>query len=195
MNQDRLIRRLNIAPPPAWLAFLAAQAAKLTAPTWVQRPWHWQGLHNPWSRAATVFDAWRFLDLCSDGALLAPVKPLIGEDVILFDSFWFGDPWRLMGDRPFDDPIFFPIKPCQGVTVVIALPAPAAHGPQGFAARYFPASAHYSRDPNDPAHRSLMERLPLYNALTAPLWLVSGEDRAGNDFVTGFNPRPVFWSE
>ncbi|GAB4152153.1 MAG: hypothetical protein Tsb0016_24540 [Sphingomonadales bacterium] len=195
MSHYPKIWRLNIELSPQWHSFLSAQAEKLTAPHIVQRPWHWQGLHNPWSRAASLYDAWGFLDLCSDSTLLATVTGLIGADVILFDSFWFGDPWQLMGERPFEEPVFFPIRPCQGVTVTLPLPKPVSNGPQGFAARYFPASAHYIRDPEDPAQKALMERLPLYNAATAPLWLVSGVDRAANDFVTGFNPRPVFWSE
>lgn len=195
MSQEERIQRLDLASPPEWRAFLSAQAKKLRAPHIVQRPWHWQGLHNPWSRAAALYDAWGFLDLCSDSLLLAAVTRLIGADVVLFDSFWYGDPWQLMGDQPFEDPVFFPVSPCRGVTVTLASPKPETNGPQGFAARYFPASAGYIRDPDHAAQKALMERLPLYNATNAPLWLVSGADRAGNDFVTGFNPRPVFWSE
>ena len=39
-----------------------------------------------------------------------------------------------------------------------------------------------------------MEEQPLINYATRPLWLVRGEDRAGNDFVTGFAPPVPRWA-
>ena len=55
--------------------------------------------------------------------------------------------------------------------------------------RYFPSSVRFQRDPGHPKHQRLMERYPWINYARMPLWLVSGEDRAGNDFVTGFHTR------
>ncbi|RME62516.1 MAG: hypothetical protein D6782_12040 [Alphaproteobacteria bacterium] len=181
-------------PPPAWQAFLRDQAARLHAADVTPRPWHWRALHNPWSRAAALFDAWGFLDLCSDAALLQPVRTAIGDDIILFDSFWLPDPWDEGGNG---DALFFPVAPLAGVTLLcdFAAGAAAGPGPTAFGARYFPATARYLRDPAHPAHMALMERLPWVNYAAMPLWLVAGEDRAGNDFVTGFNPRAAFWSE
>jgi hypothetical protein len=60
--------------------------------------------------------------------------------------------------------------------------------------QYFPASSRYIRDPAHPLHQALTERQPLINHATVPLWLVSGEDRADNDFVSGFQPKAAFWS-
>ncbi len=66
--------------------------------------------------------------------------------------------------------------------------------PTVYAARYFPASCRYNRDPTASVHCALTERYPLFNYAQMPLWLVRGEDRAENDFVTGFNVRAGFWS-
>jgi hypothetical protein len=66
--------------------------------------------------------------------------------------------------------------------------------PPVFAARYFPATCRYLRDPTVLLHRTLTERYPLFDYARMPLWLVRGEDRAQNDFVTGFNPRAGYWS-
>ena len=66
--------------------------------------------------------------------------------------------------------------------------------PSAYVVRYFPATSHYSRDPAAPVHRALTKRYPLLNYARMPLWLVHGEDRADNDFVTGFNARAGFWT-
>ena len=75
------------------------------------------------------------------------------------------------------------------------LDCPAADSPSAFAIRYFPASSRYLRDPNAPMHRDLTRRYPLINYARLPLWLVHGEDRADNDFVTGFGTRAGFWTQ
>jgi hypothetical protein len=66
--------------------------------------------------------------------------------------------------------------------------------PTVYAIRYFPASSRYNRDPAAPVHRALTDRYPLLNYARMPLWLVQGQDRAANDFVTGFNVRAGFWT-
>ena len=66
--------------------------------------------------------------------------------------------------------------------------------PSAYAVRYFPASSRYDRDPTARAHRQLTERYPLFNYARFPLWLVHGQDLAGNDFVTGFNVRAGYWT-
>ncbi len=66
--------------------------------------------------------------------------------------------------------------------------------PAVYAIRYFPASSRYNRDPAAPVHRALTDRYPLFNYAQMPLWLVHGQDQAGNDFVTGFNVRAGFWT-
>jgi hypothetical protein len=102
-------------------------------------------------------------------------------------------------------------SPPQGCTVplllepgaVCALEAQVPYRVRGFdasglpgiyAVRYFPATAHYSRDPAATVHRDLTERYPLLNYARLPLWLVRGEDRANNDFVTGLHVRAAYWS-
>jgi hypothetical protein len=66
--------------------------------------------------------------------------------------------------------------------------------PGVYAVRYFPATCRYDRNPAAPVHRTLTERYPLFNYARMPIWLVRGEDRAENDFVTGFNVRAGFWT-
>jgi hypothetical protein len=71
---------------------------------------------------------------------------------------------------------------------------PASGVPSVYAVRYFPASSRYNRDPTARVHRALTERYPLLNYARLPLWLVHGQDRAENDFVTGFNVRAGYWT-
>jgi hypothetical protein len=71
----------------------------------------------------------------------------------------------------------------------------APQAPTVFAVRYFPATSRYLRDPTAGAHRALTERYPLLNHARLPLWLARGQDRAENDFVTGFNVRAGYWTK
>jgi hypothetical protein len=68
------------------------------------------------------------------------------------------------------------------------------NSPAVYAIRYFPASSRYNRDSTAPVHQALTERYPLINYARLPLWLVHGQDQAGNDFVTGFNVRAGYWT-
>lgn len=65
--------------------------------------------------------------------------------------------------------------------------------PIEYVVRYFPATSRYLRDPGTILHRELTERYPLLNYAQMPLWLVQGEDKANNDFVTGFQPKAGRW--
>ncbi|MCY4255686.1 MAG: hypothetical protein OXE51_06155 [Gammaproteobacteria bacterium] len=65
--------------------------------------------------------------------------------------------------------------------------------PFEYVIRYFPATSLYLRDPTAKPHIQLTERLPLLNYAQMPLWLVQGEDKAGNDFATGFQPKAGRW--
>lgn len=55
-----------------------------------------------------------------------------------------------------------------------------------YAIRYMPATTRYVRDPEFPANRMAADHL---NYINRPLWLVRGQDRAGNDFTIGHGPR------
>jgi hypothetical protein len=63
-----------------------------------------------------------------------------------------------------------------------------------YAIRYMPATSRFERDPLAPANWIAMEEQPLINFVTRPLWLVRGDDRAGNDFATGFSPVVPRWA-
>ncbi|MEO0996646.1 MAG: hypothetical protein AAFX58_03915 [Pseudomonadota bacterium] len=66
--------------------------------------------------------------------------------------------------------------------------------PPEYVVRYFPATRRYSRDPAHPRHVALTDRYPWVNYVTMALWQVRGEDRAGNDFATGFRARAGRWT-
>ena len=61
--------------------------------------------------------------------------------------------------------------------------------------RYMPAGARYVRDADFPANRRAAQEAPLINFARRPIWLVRGEDLAGNDFVTGFAATVGQWAE
>lgn len=77
------------------------------------------GVHNPWGRAATIFDSWKLLDVCQSPYLLALASETIGDDIILWDSRFFS----LAGFAPEGSWIresdFSPFANLQGVTVRI----------------------------------------------------------------------------
>jgi hypothetical protein len=55
-----------------------------------------------------------------------------------------------------------------------------------YAIRYMPATTRYVRDPEFPANKMASEHM---NYINRPLWLVRGQDRAGNDYSRGHGPR------
>jgi len=237
------IRMIENLLPAQAVRFLQQQCARLAVPNQVPRPWHYAELHNPWARAAALYDSWGFLALCESPALLDAIATQIGEDIILFDSEWLPARWPppVPEGALESDAHRFPVAPSRGVTALIAFADPpeamihlAAHStpttqadrlphesfklrcasvllvdaqipyrvqscradglPPIFVARFFPSSSRYVRDPTAPVHRALTDRYPLFNYARMPLWLVRGEDRAQNDFVTGFNARAGYWT-
>jgi len=73
------------------------------------------------------------------------------------------------------------------------------HPPQNsgcleYVIRYYSADRLFERDPGHPRQMRLTERFPWVNYARMPHWLVLGEDRAGNDFVTGFHSRTGRWT-
>ncbi|MDJ0749446.1 MAG: hypothetical protein QNJ11_08165 [Woeseiaceae bacterium] len=185
-----------------WSGFLRRQYATILASGAANRPWLFWELHNPWSRVAAMIDSWQVLDICQSGTIVDAVTKVIGDDVVLFDSQALPNP----GLDAFDDvawqhdDTFFPIDEPTGVVVRIPFGIEygrdegAAPVHQELVVRYFSASSLYLRDPQHPKQQRLMELYPWINYTTLPLWLVSGEDRAGNDFVTGFATKPGRWT-
>lgn len=60
-----------------------------------------------------------------------------------------------------------------------------------YAIRYMPATTLYDRSPENPAVRYAAEHSPNMNYPKRPIWLVRGQDRAGNDFEVGKGPQAV----
>jgi len=102
------------------------------------------GLHNPWGKSAHIFDSWALLDICQSATILELIMPLIGADIILWESAFYGygalDPagrWTRHSD-------FSPIEPMQGIVVRIAIDQ------QGLELDYLPGS-HANIDLDDTA--------------------------------------------
>jgi hypothetical protein len=170
------------------------------------------GVHNPWGHAATLVNAWAFLDVCEDPALVEAVARVIGPDVVLWDSelhLEAASYLRFVGDGR--EGRYWPATPLAGA-VALVVPGSASATTIDVAAiagadltaidptsplyvvRYMSAASRFDRDPRASANRIAMEEQPLINFATRPLWLVSGEDRAGNDFTTGFAPAVPRWA-
>ena len=172
------------------------------------------GLHNPWGHGDALVDPWLLLDLCEDPAILDAVEALIGPDIVLWDTELFleaatyqrfveeGREGRYWPAMPLLGAVaLVPAgEPARDVTCVDlaqigqkSLPPLDSHAPL-YVVRYMPATSHFVRDGRALANWVAMEEQPLINYTTRPLWLVRGEDRAGNDFVTGFSPPVPRWA-
>lgn len=178
------------------------------------RPERLSGIHNPWGHAAVLASAWPFLDLCEDPAIVEAVVRLIGPDVVLWDSqLHLEASAYLRFVAAGREGSYWPATPLAGAVVLVAptrpavpavcieLPATAgAHlehlhpSEPLYVIRYMPATSRYERDSNASRNRAAMEAQPLINYMNRPLWLVAGEDQAGNDFVTGFSPAVPRWA-
>lgn len=182
-------------------ATLCAPATAAARALAAQRPWQEQlsGIHNPFGRHAAVNDAWKFLDIAESTAVLDVVDAALGPDIVLWDSELYID-FRAFA---FDEAQYWPVDPLAGLVAAVALdsgtflladitrlaestaPLPL-DGSLQYVLRYMPATSRFNRDPGFPPTRRATEARPLVNYMTRPLWLLRGEDRAGNDFSTGF---------
>lgn len=177
------------------------------------RPERLSDIHNPWGHAATLTNAWAFLDLCESAMVLDHVTGVIGRDVILWDSQLYlsaADYTSFVAQRR--EGRYWPVSPLAGAIALVSfasraglhvvdLGALAATDLAGidqtaplYAIRYMPATSRFIREPRHAANWTAMEEQPLINYTSRPLWLVLGEDRAGNDFVTGFASNAPRWA-
>lgn len=177
------------------------------------------GIHNPWGAAAGLTDPWRFLNVCESAAVLDAVEAVIGPDIVLWDSELYlrGSDYRDFAAAGREGR-YWPVAPLAGAVAWIApddedaaiqvadvhvadindgaqLAARiAASATPLYVMRYLPATSRFVRDPKLPANDIAMREQLLINYTTRPLWLVRGEDRAHNDFVTGFASDPPRWA-
>jgi hypothetical protein len=170
------------------------------------------GIHNPWGHASGLTDAWRFLDLCEEPAILGRVQAAIGPDIVLWDSELHLEAATYQQFvREGREGRYWPVMPLEGAVVLVAPEcaqpvtclslSEVATGLQWldpretlYVIRYMPATSVFLRDGRAPANWIAMEEQPLINYAARPLWLVCGEDRAGNDFVTGFSLQIPRWA-
>lgn len=189
-----------------------AAARELAARRPPLRPERLSGVHNPWGHASVLTDAWCFLDLCEDPEILDRVERLIGPDIVLWDAELHleAEAYRRFAEAGREGR-YWPVLPLAGAVALIAptaaqplsclaLDALAANlppldaGKPLFVIRYMPGASKFVRDGRAAANWIAMEEQPLVNYATRPLWIVRGEDRAHNDFVTGFSPTVPRWA-
>jgi hypothetical protein len=164
------------------------------------------GLHNPWRYGARQHEAWPLLSLCEDANVVAALRGVLGPDIVLWDSELYptARDYRHFVAEGLEGR-YWPATPLVGAVAlfaltgspsasIVAMPdaadAIAAIKPNAalFVARYMPATSLFDRNPQAAANQRCMEERLLFNYANRPLWLVSGQDRAGNDFVRGFAP-------
>lgn len=210
--QDKSIGESGLPLADTLVGRVREAVARLTAQHPAPRRERLSGIHNPWGFAAGLTDPWRFLDLCESAAVVDAVEALIGPDIVLWDSELYlpaRDYRAFVADGR--EGRYWPAQPLAGAVVLIALgaqptmhaldvrkctvvPASVADDAPLYVIRYMPATSKFSRDPQTPANRTAMQEQLLINYTARPLWLVRGEDRAGNDFVTGFASDPPRWA-
>lgn len=209
----------NASADPAEIFARVRAAAARIAQAPPLRPERLSGIHNPWGVAATLTDAWSFLDLCESPVLVDEIARLIGPDVILWDSqlhLSAADYAAFVAAGR--EGRYWPANPLAGAVALVALDrgdasaerpvlrvarlqdlnparlAGIAGATMLYVVRYMPATSRFVRDPDWPANRTAMLEQPLINYTNRPLWLVRGEDRANNDFVTGFATVAPRWA-
>jgi hypothetical protein len=79
------------------------------------------GVHNPWGRAAKIFDSWKLLEVCQAPCLLKLVTEMIGDDIILWDSRFFSLADFVPKSTWIRESDFSPFEDLQGVTVRIPI--------------------------------------------------------------------------
>lgn len=189
-------------------------ARELAARTPRPRQERLSGIHNPWGVAAALTDAWTFLDLCENAVLLDAVTSVIGRDIILWDSELYLRAADYFGFVEAGwEGRYWPMESLAGAVALVCLAESAdirvidvcrvsavtlrklpLEAPL-YVIRYMPARRRFNREPKLPANWLAMEERPLVNYTTRPLWLVRGEDMAGNDFVTGFSVNAPRWAD
>ncbi|MCC7484286.1 MAG: hypothetical protein IT529_04805 [Burkholderiales bacterium] len=198
----RVERGVLAAPLAAPLARIAA-ALRVTR----LRQACLSGIHNPFGRAVAHCDPWRLLDVCESDALLDAVAPLIGPDIVLWDSELYLDEaaWETARGR---EGRHWPAQPLAGAVVDIEVDSaefaccevhaaarlPRARPGAHYVVRYMPGTSLYNRDPLYAPNRVATQERPLVNYLNRPLWLVRGEDRAGSDFAAGYQTPAPGWA-
>lgn len=195
------------------LASAAQQAERLAARHDEIRPERLSGIHNPWGPGAGLVDPWTFLGLCEAEPILDRVAAVLGNDLVLWDSELV-----LRASRYKDfvankrEGRYWPVDPLAGAVALcpmggddeakaVAVPgiSPADLAdcdPEEplYVIRYMAGTSRFRRDPGFSPNRVALEEQVLLNFLARPLWLVRGDDRAGNDFVTGFAPATPRWA-
>jgi hypothetical protein len=194
------------------LEAVAREVARLRAFSPAPWPERLAALHNPWSNTAVQADRWAFLDLCQSLAILDGLKALIGPDLVLWDSqlYLSSADYEAFANTGREGR-YWPVYPLVGAVAIVSfaetysvihrkvpssavepLALPDADQPV-YVIRYFAGASKFTRDPRYPANWIAMEEQVLLNYTSRALWLVAGEDRAGNDFVSGFSEQIPSW--
>lgn len=171
------------------------------------------GIHNPWGHAIGLTDPWLFLEFCESRVVINAASALLGPDIILWDSELFPS-LDIYADflKEGREGRYWPVAPLEGAVILASVgdEIPLVRGAllkdvnihmtsefQGnepiYVIRLMPATCQFNRDPKHSAHRNCMEEQVLINYAHRPLWVISGDDRANNDLITGFaQPVPIW---
>ena len=166
------------------------------------------GIHNPFGRAGGLVDAWAFLDLAESELICDALEPVLGPDILLWDSELFLSRGAWLAERaregrfwPFDAPL-------EGALVEVALDSggwqvtPLQQVPQVapmlsdnvYVLRYASAAARFLREGSAAPNRACALERPLVNYANRPLWLVRGENVAGNSLAKGYTSLSPHWA-
>lgn len=169
------------------------------------------GIHNPFGRAGGLADAWAFLDLAESEWLCDVLEPVIGPDILLWDSELFLSREAWLAERAREGR-FWPFditgRQAVGAVVEVALDSgecqvtsldqvagtPVPEGDATYVLRFASAALQFLREGSAAPNRACALERPLVNYANRPLWLVRGENVAGNSLAKGYTSLSPHWS-
>lgn len=177
------------------------------------------GVHNPWSLASNHFDSWSILELCEDSKILEEIRKILGKNINLIGSEIITEqtPWLLHeeGIVVAQEACYMPVEPDRALACRIPLYPYQGHTANSkivlhnltqnwfckkkekkwaYLVLYFSDSqALFNRSNLHPANIKSAISRPLANTAAMPIWLVSGEGGAKNNYVTGYSRPQAEW--
>lgn len=166
------------------------------------------GIHNPFGRAGGLVDAWAFLDLAESAVLCDALEPVLGPDILLWDSELFLSRGAWLAERaregrywPFGTPVTGALVEvvldsgeCQVTPLELVPQVAPPTGETTYVLRYASAAARFLREGSAAPNRACALERPLVNYANRPLWLVRGENVAGNSLAKGYTSLSPHWA-
>ncbi|MDG2354830.1 MAG: GTP-binding protein [Paracoccaceae bacterium] len=182
-------------------------------------PYLFWGVHNPWSLSSNYFDSWAVLEICEDENILAEVRKILGTNINLIGSEIITEktPWLSHeGDIVVaKEASYIPVDAKRSLACRIPLTdCPGSlfnskiilhklsqtwfckknSGKWAHLVLYFSDSNMlFNRSNSHPSNIYSSSQRPLANIAAMPIWLVSGEDGANSNYVTGYDRPKAEW--